>query len=198
MNAEAGLTGLEVLGGMGEALSPLLDLLDPTADARACAAGDKGACWLVATGVFPFGKLGRLGRMLDDLTGIAGGGTRFSPGTILGDTAKLHGWIPDEIPKESLAVIEDIKGYGVEAQGAGPDFAGPSVPKEFDNHRNTTGYKLPNFDSAGNPITYREWGTVQSGANPKPGGERIVTGSDGSIYYTPTHYQTYIVAVPGR
>jgi hypothetical protein len=96
-----------------------------------------------------------------------------------------------------MRVIDDIRRYGVEAQGAGPDFAGPTAPREFDNLRDTTGHTLPNFDSAGNPITYREWGTVQSAANPRPGGERIVTGSDGSIYYTPTHYQTFIVAVPG-
>jgi guanyl-specific ribonuclease Sa len=51
---------------------------------------------------------------------------------------------------------------------------------------------LPRTDAAGNPISYREWGTAPSASDPKPGGERIVTGSDGSIYYSPDHYQTFL------
>jgi guanyl-specific ribonuclease Sa len=39
---------------------------------------------------------------------------------------------------------------------------------------------------------------VQSIDNPNWGGERVVTGNDGSAYYTPTHYQTYIVMDTGR
>ncbi|WP_282776174.1 MULTISPECIES: ribonuclease domain-containing protein [unclassified Nocardia] len=50
---------------------------------------------------------------------------------------------------------------------------------------------LPSKDAAGNPITYREWDV-----NPKQRGrgrdaERIVTGSDGSAYYTGDHYDTF-------
>ncbi|MFF3075338.1 polymorphic toxin-type HINT domain-containing protein, partial [Kitasatospora sp. NPDC057936] len=118
-------------------------------------------------------------------------------GDILGDTSKLSGWIPPAIPDESMAVVRDIQQYGVEAQGAGNQFAGPSTPARFENSGKNGGHQLPQYDSTGKAITYREWGTVQAGANPKPGGERIVTGSDGSIYYTATHYQTWIVAVPG-
>ncbi|MCM2578720.1 putative T7SS-secreted protein [Streptomyces meridianus] len=119
------------------------------------------------------------------------------PGQTLGETPKLSGWVPAEIPAESQAVIRDIREFGVEAQGAGPMRMGPSVPRPFENSGIGGGHRLPEFDSSGNPISYREWGTVQSAENPKPGGERIVTGSDGSVYYTPTHYQTYIVAVAG-
>ncbi|MFJ7219412.1 hypothetical protein [Amycolatopsis sp. NPDC098790] len=131
---------------------------------------------------------------------IAGArGCRCRVGDILGDPSRLGGWIPTEIPSESRAVINDIETYGVEAQGAGPQHMGPIVPRTYENGRpGSTAYRLPLIDSKGNPITYREWGTVQSAQNPKPGGERIVTGSDGSIYYTPTHYQTFIVARPGR
>ena len=48
--------------------------------------------------------------------------------------------------------------------------------------------KLPPVDSNGNPITYQEWNinNKQPGANRD--GERFVTGSDGSIYYTDSHY----------
>ncbi|MEU9592407.1 putative T7SS-secreted protein [Streptomyces sp. NPDC048193] len=122
----------------------------------------------------------------------------YQVGQTLGDTSKLSGWIPTKVPAESQAVLRDIREFGVEAQGAGPQRMGPSVPKPFENSGHNGAYKLPEFDSQGNPIRYREWGTVQSVDNPRWGGERIVTGSDGSAYYTPTHYQTYIVMETGR
>jgi guanyl-specific ribonuclease Sa len=51
---------------------------------------------------------------------------------------------------------------------------------------------LPRTNASGQPITYQEWDV-----NPKQPGrsrdaERIVTGSDGSAYYTGDHYQTFI------
>ncbi|MFG2524426.1 DUF6531 domain-containing protein [Streptomyces sp. NPDC048527] len=122
----------------------------------------------------------------------------YKPGQVLGDTSKLKGWIPTQVPEESKAVLRDIREFGVEAQGAGPQRMGPSVPVPFENNGKGGAYKLPEFDSQGNPIKYREWGTVQSIDNPNWGGERVVTGNDGSAYYTPTHYQTYIVMDTGR
>ncbi|MFD7302190.1 putative T7SS-secreted protein [Streptomyces pharetrae] len=122
----------------------------------------------------------------------------YQVGQTLGDTSKLSGWIPAKVPVESEAVLRDIREFGVEAQGAGPQLMGPSIPKPFENSGRNGAYKLPEFDSQGNAIRYTEWGTVQSIDNPKWGGERIVTGSDGSAYYTPTHYQTYIVMETGR
>ncbi|WP_328673670.1 DUF6531 domain-containing protein [Streptomyces sp. NBC_00322] len=119
-------------------------------------------------------------------------------GDTLGDTSKLKGWIPTEVPVESKAVLQDIREFGVEAQGAGPQLMGPSVPKPFENSGKGGAFKLPEFDSTGKAIRYTEWGTVQSPLNPKWGGERVITGSDGSAYYTPTHYQTYIVMEVGR
>lgn len=51
--------------------------------------------------------------------------------------------------------------------------------------------RLPATDSAGKRIAYQEWDV-----NPKKPGqsrdaERIVTGSDGSAWYTANHYQTF-------
>jgi Pretoxin HINT domain len=96
-------------------------------------------------------------------------------GTILGDTSSLGGWIPSSIPSESQAVIGDIQEYGAEGQCAGSQFARPDTPRTFTNSGRNGGYQLPQVDSNGDAIT----------------------GSDGSIYYTGTHYQTWIVAVPG-
>ncbi|MGW5525033.1 ribonuclease domain-containing protein [Gordonia sp. NPDC003950] len=58
--------------------------------------------------------------------------------------------------------------------------------------RNSEG-RLPARDSAGKRITYREWDV-----NPKEPGrsrdaERIVTGSDGSAWYTANHYRSFVL-----
>ncbi|GAB25694.1 putative guanyl-specific ribonuclease [Gordonia polyisoprenivorans NBRC 16320 = JCM 10675] len=58
--------------------------------------------------------------------------------------------------------------------------------------RNNEG-RLPSTTSSGKAITYREWDV-----NPKEPGrsrdaERIVTGSDGSAWYTDDHYQTFVL-----
>nr|WP_237509064.1 DUF6531 domain-containing protein [Streptomyces sp. SID8382] len=118
----------------------------------------------------------------------------FESGTQLGDTSKLGGWIPNKVPDEAMESINDVKKYGRDATGWGSQWHGPNLTMEpFSNSGKNGAYRLPAHDVSGNPITYHEYGAPASSANPKPGGERTVWGSDGSIYYTPTHYQTYIV-----
>src|SRR5262249_14640397 len=62
--------------------------------------------------------------------------------------------------------------------------AGHQGGRPFRNDKNY----LPHVDGNGNPITYKEWDVYpqQNGVN--RGAERMVTGSDGSAYYTDTHY----------
>ncbi|WP_269330562.1 DUF6531 domain-containing protein [Kineosporia babensis] len=93
------------------------------------------------------------------------------------------------VPVESLEVIASIEKDGVIAQSG---VRGPVVPKEFRNDGGTGGQVLPSATTSGAPIKYREWGTIPSAANERPGGERIVTGSDGATYYSPDHYQTFV------
>ncbi len=90
---------------------------------------------------------------------------------------------------ESVEVIQSIKETGVIVQSG---IRGPSVPKLFMNDGRGGGQLLPAFDRGKTAITYREWGTVPSAGSLKPGAERIVTGSNGSIYYSPDHYRTFI------
>ncbi|MCX5374987.1 putative T7SS-secreted protein [Streptomyces sp. NBC_00091] len=117
----------------------------------------------------------------------------FSPGATLGDVDKIHGWVPESIPAESLEVLRDMEKYNF-AWGGGPGFHGPKWWTEpFENSGKNGGYQLPTHEPSGKPITYQEYGTYPSPDNPTPGGERWVFGSDKSAYYTPTHYQTYIV-----
>ncbi|WP_438453231.1 RHS repeat-associated core domain-containing protein, partial [Streptomyces asiaticus] len=131
---------------------------------------------------------------IDPLGLKACGPKGFEPGAQLGETSKLGGWIPKEVPDEAMESINDVKKYGRDATGWGAQWHGPNLTTEpFSNSGKNGAYRLPTHDASGNPITYREYGAPASSANPKPGGERTVWGSDGSIYYTPTHYQTYIV-----
>jgi guanyl-specific ribonuclease Sa len=54
--------------------------------------------------------------------------------------------------------------------------------------RNLSG-DLPAFDSAGDPITYQEWDVNPYVGDPTQRGvERLVTGSDGSAWFTDNHY----------
>ena len=52
--------------------------------------------------------------------------------------------------------------------------------------------RLPTLDEEGNQIRYREWdvNAYQPGVN--RGAGRLVTGSNGSAYYTDDHYTTFI------
>lgn len=46
---------------------------------------------------------------------------------------------------------------------------------------------MPCTDSNGNPITYREFDVNSAGPNGRDA-ERFVVGSDGSVWYTDSHY----------
>lgn len=50
---------------------------------------------------------------------------------------------------------------------------------------------LPATDSSGNHVTYREWDVNPKVPGQDRGEERIVTGSDGSAWYTNDHYDTF-------
>jgi guanyl-specific ribonuclease Sa len=77
----------------------------------------------------------------------------------------------------------------VQATGQAP--AGYKGGGTFRNDGRGGGQQLPQSDASGKPITYREWDVnpYQKGVN--RGGERLVTGSDGSSYYTSDHYRTF-------
>jgi guanyl-specific ribonuclease Sa len=53
------------------------------------------------------------------------------------------------------------------------------------------GEVLPRTDTKGKPIRYREWDVNKKVAGRNRGAERIVTGTDGRVYYTSDHYSTF-------
>ncbi len=53
------------------------------------------------------------------------------------------------------------------------------------------GQQLARTTSDGDPIAYREW-DVNPTTTGAQGAERLVTGTDGSAYYTDDHYKTFV------
>jgi ribonuclease T1 len=50
---------------------------------------------------------------------------------------------------------------------------------------------LPRTDDNGKPVSYHEWDVHAKRTGVNRGAERLVTGSDGSAYYTSDHYRTF-------
>jgi guanyl-specific ribonuclease Sa len=77
----------------------------------------------------------------------------------------------------------------IDRTGEAPD--GYRGGTQFMNDGRGGGQVLPREDATGRPITYREWDVnPYTGAN--RGSERLVTGSDGSAWYTDDHYDTFV------
>jgi len=99
----------------------------------------------------------------------------------------------DEIPQKAEDVLK-------RAEEKGSPFPGYPGGRTFNNIPEPGAQKLPEKDADGNLITYQEWDT-----DPRPpkktGGrnsERVITGSDGSAYYTSRHYKTFNIMRKGK
>ncbi|MGC0365104.1 ribonuclease T1 [Rhodococcus sp. 27YEA15] len=89
-----------------------------------------------------------------------------------------------DAPERVLATLNEIDA------GRWPDSANAPGTKGGDTFRNSQG-RLPAVGAGGGRVVYREWDV-----NPKKNGrgrdaERIVTGNDGSAWYTLDHYDTF-------
>ncbi|MFD4180185.1 ribonuclease domain-containing protein [Rhodococcus sp. NPDC058514] len=92
---------------------------------------------------------------------------------------------PAGVPAAAALTLQKID------DGTWPDSAdapGTRGGERFGNRER----QLPTEDASGRSVSYREWDV-----NPKQRGkprdaERIVTGSDGSAWYTGDHYTTFV------
>jgi guanyl-specific ribonuclease Sa len=78
--------------------------------------------------------------------------------------------------------------------GKWPGSANAPGTKGGANFRNVTPdgqHPLPTTDASGRPITYQEWDVNPRVASQDRDAERIITGSDGSAWYTTDHYHTF-------
>lgn len=98
-------------------------------------------------------------------------------------------------PKHTVAATPGVPAAAVSTlkkidSGEWPAAANAPGTKGGDTWRNRD-HQLPEKDAKGKAITYQEWDV-----NPKRRGqtrdaERIITGSDGSAWYTGDHYETF-------
>jgi guanyl-specific ribonuclease Sa len=92
-----------------------------------------------------------------------------------------QGWQPSQQVQDVLKQIDE--GKWPQSANA-PGTRGGRPYKNLDQH-------LPTEDSAGNPITYQEWDVDPKVPDQIRSNQRIVTGSDGSAWYTSDHYETF-------
>ncbi|MEU8896994.1 ribonuclease domain-containing protein [Nocardia sp. NPDC048505] len=88
------------------------------------------------------------------------------------------------VPDRAYATLREIDA------GRWPQSANAPGTKGGDQWMNR-GSKLPRTDSAGKAVTYQEWDVNPKQRNRSRDAERIVTGSDGSAWYTADHYETF-------
>jgi guanyl-specific ribonuclease Sa len=85
------------------------------------------------------------------------------------------------VPERAWKVLDRVSGKGA-------PFPGYKGGRVFENRG--PGMRLPKSGSNG-PIKYREWDVNSYTEGVNRSGERLVTGSDGSAYYTTNHYGTF-------
>ena len=69
--------------------------------------------------------------------------------------------------------------------------AGYEGGREFHNYGGRNEESLPRRDDHGRAIAYQEWDINRKVRGVNRGAERLITGSDGSAYYTSDHYRTF-------
>ena len=127
----------------------------------------------------------------------------------------LPGCSPSQVPP-TTEQTSDVEAVPARHKTRAPahDEATPGVPdkvkKTLDhidkNHEAPAGYEggrrfhnegrggeqqLPQKDKKGNAISYQEWDVNPKVHGVNRGAERLVTGSDGSAYFTSDHYRTF-------
>ena len=93
----------------------------------------------------------------------------------------------DELPSSAKNSYKGYEGNGWKGNYSG-QAPGTNAGRVWDNEFND----LPPLDRSGQRITYREFDVNNRVPGAGRGTERFLGGSDGSVYYTPDHYSTFI------
>jgi len=88
------------------------------------------------------------------------------------------------VPRRVLEVLNSIQ-----ERGRAPD--GYEGGRHFLNLGRDGEESLPRRDAQGQTIKYQEWDVHPKIPGRNRGAQRLVTGSDGSAYYTSDHYRTF-------
>jgi guanyl-specific ribonuclease Sa len=107
-----------------------------------------------------------------------------SPGRAADDPASSLK-LPPGVPAKVATVL-----MFVDQHERAPD--GYEGGRTFHNYGGHGEESLPRRDARGKAISYREWDVNPRVRGKNRGAERLVTGSDGSAYYTSDHYRSFI------
>jgi len=101
-----------------------------------------------------------------------------------GGSAQTTNPSASQVPQNANDVLDYVN-----ATGEAPDgYQGGGI---FQNDGRAGTQVLPTTDASGNPITYTEYDVNPYSPGVNRGTDRLVTGSDGSAYYTGDHYETF-------
>lgn len=107
-----------------------------------------------------------------------------TPGTTSGAAAKPAQQADSDAPARVLATLVEIDA------GRWPDSANAPGTKGGITFRNSEG-RLPAVGAGGGRVVYQEWDVNAKKNGRGRDAERIVTGNDGSAWYTLDHYDTF-------
>lgn len=96
------------------------------------------------------------------------------------DSAEKDTRLPKGVPTKVAKVLRHVDEYDAPPEG----YRGG---RHFGNFEDN----LPKKDRRGRYIRYREWDVNPQVPGKNRGPERLVTGSDGSAFYTGDHYRTF-------
>lgn len=121
---------------------------------------------------------------IESLGGDAGAGAASSDTSAAAETVAPRGVTPAAIPPRAFDTLAEID------DGGWPDSANAPGTKGGLTWQNRSG-DLPRDDVDGARIAYQEWDVNPKRRDQSRDAERIVTGSDGSAWYTDDHYTSF-------
>jgi guanyl-specific ribonuclease Sa len=95
--------------------------------------------------------------------------------------AQVQAAAQDPIPVHARETLAYIRQHGFSP----PGFVGGRI---FGNYEGL----LPRYDTRRKRIEYREWDVRPKAEGRSRGAERLVTGSDGRVWYSADHYRTFL------
>lgn len=128
-----------------------------------------------------------------DASEDAGNSARVTAAATTGKSDRSAGSaaLPVDAPARVAGVPDRAYDTLVEIDaGRWPDSANAPGTKGGERWMNRNG-DLPRTDPDGRALTYQEWDVNPKERNRSRDAERIVTGSDGSAWYTGDHYKTF-------
>ncbi|BDU67918.1 hypothetical protein GETHOR_00190 [Geothrix oryzae] len=96
-------------------------------------------------------------------------------------TAQVQVAPSNPLPPHARETLAYIRQHGY----AQPGYVGGRI---FGNYEGA----LPRYDARRKRIEYREWDVHPRAEGRNRGAERLVTGSDGRVWYTVDHYRTFV------